>query len=325
MHNTLDPRIKFNLDTVSRNNDEYFLKGWVLHLDKLVNTLRVEDPDTVSTEKYKLGGFPFNCSTYHDRPDVYAVYPNTPTGVVGFEMSFKCKEEIKNFKFSCDIENSNIVIATIKNPLYAPNKPNIKINSNHPSIMAVDDFYSNPDEVRDYALSLEFNYHKKYHKGQRTEVKTFFDGTTEFLEDALKKKITSWDHQPHNGVFQYCTAQDQLVYHTDSQTYAAVVFLTPDAPPAAGTTFFQHKGNGLKRKPTKEDCIRLGKSVDELMWDMFEGNFYDKTPWETVDVIGNVYNRLALWDAKLVHAASQYFGDKKENGRLFHMFFFDAE
>ena len=58
---------------------------------------------------------------------------------------------------------------------------------------------------------------------------------------------------------------------------------------------------------------------------MFKGNFYDKSPWDLVDVVGNVYNRMAIWDAKLVHAASQYFGDNKQNSRLFHMFFFDAE
>jgi len=330
MHDTYDPKIKFNLDQIIRDKDKYFLKGWVLHLDQPINNLILEDADTISTEKYKLGGFPINYSTFHERLDVYAVYPDAPISRVGFEISFETKQEIQNFKFSCDIKNDGLaspprVIANVVNTRYTPGKPNTKINSNHPSVMAVDDFYSNPDEVRNYALSLEFNHNKQYHKGKRTEVQTFFDGTKEFLEDALKKKITSWDNQPHNGVFQYCVAEDQLVYHTDSQTYAAVVFLTPDAPAAAGTSFFKHKGNGLKRKPTEEDCIKLGKSVDELMWDMFKGNFYDKTPWETVDVIGNVYNRMAIWDAKLVHAASQYFGDTKKSGRLFHMFFFDAE
>jgi len=58
---------------------------------------------------------------------------------------------------------------------------------------------------------------------------------------------------------------------------------------------------------------------------MYAGNYYDKTRWETVDVIGNVYNRMVVWDAQRVHAASEYFGDTLENSRLFHMFFFDAE
>ena len=60
-------------------------------------------------------------------------------------------------------------------------------------------------------------------------------------------------------------------------------------------------------------------------FDIFKNNFYDKTDLEVVDVVGNVYNRLVIWDAKLIHAASEYFGDQKENSRLFHMFFFDAK
>ena len=117
-----------------------------------------------------------------------------------------------------------------------------KINNIHPSVIAVDDFYKNPDEVREYALTLNFQHNKQQHKGQRTRERVFFDGTKEFFEDILKKKVTSWDNQPHNGVFQFCTAEDQLVYHTDAQTYAAVVFLTPNAPAECGTSFFRHIG-----------------------------------------------------------------------------------
>ena len=40
-----------------------------------------------------------------------------------------------------------------------------------------------------------------------------------------------------------------------------------------------------------------------------------------MDKIGNIYNRLILFDAKSIHAASEYFGNYKENGRLFQLFF----
>lgn len=40
--------------------------------------------------------------------------------------------------------------------------------------------------------------------------------------------------------------------------------------------------------------------------------------------MGNVYNRLAMWDARLVHAATDYFGTDINNSRLFQMFFFDV-
>ena len=54
-------------------------------------------------------------------------------------------------------------------------------------------------------------------------------------------------------------------------------------------------------------------------------NFYDSTSYEVVDKVANVYNRLVLWDAKAIHAATNYFGDSIENARFFQLFFFDVE
>ena len=33
-----------------------------------------------------------------------------------------------------------------------------------------------------------------------------------------------------NGIFQFCTADQPIVYHVDNQTYAGMVYLTPEAP-----------------------------------------------------------------------------------------------
>jgi len=321
-HNTLNPSVKFYIDEFrAKGGSNYSLRGWILHLKRNVESLIV-----------KCGTEQFSTSTFHDRTDVYDVYKkNTPllNKSLGFQLDLKLDTKIKDIKISCGFQDGTekkvVPIEVIDNPNYGPSKPEGKIGNKIPSIIAVDDFYQDPDEVRDYALTLDFQKNKQYHKGQRTRQKTFFKGTYEFFEDTLKKKITSWDTQPHNGVFQFCTAEDQLVYHTDSQTYAAVVFLTPDAPAECGTSFFKHKANGLRKYPTDADCKKFNKSHEELYWDMFKGNFYDKTPWELVDVVGNVYNRMAIWDAKLVHAATQYFGKEKIDSRLFHMFFFDAE
>ena len=49
----------------------------------------------------------------------------------------------------------------------------------------------------------------------------------------------------------------------------------------------------------------------------------DKTITEPVDSIGNVYNRLVIFNAGLLHSALGYFGYNKNNSRLWQMFFFD--
>jgi len=51
----------------------------------------------------------------------------------------------------------------------------------------------------------------------------------------------------------------------------------------------------------------------------------DMTKWDLVDSIGNVYNRLVLFNSMRYHMSMDYFGDNKENGRLFQVFFFSTE
>jgi hypothetical protein len=57
----------------------------------------------------------------------------------------------------------------------------------------------------------------------------------------------------------------------------------------------------------------------------FSTGFYDSTQFDVVDTVGNVYNRLVIWDALTIHAATKYFGTDLHNSRLFHLFFFDVE
>ena len=83
-------------------------------------------------------------------------------------------------------------------------------------------------------------------------------------------------------------------------------------PLKSGTSMYVHKETGI-------DAIRNQE------WNIFKGNFYDDTPFEVVDKIGNKYNRCVLMDARLIHAASRYFGDAITNDRLFQIYFFNTE
>ena len=97
------------------------------------------------------------------------------------------------------------------------------------------------------------------------------------------------------------------------QQYAGVLFLTPDAPPECGTTLH-------RSKHTKKMKVSDGESSI-----VFNKGYLDKTEFECVDTIGNVYNRLVLFDSKIIHSASKYFGNSIENCRLFQLFFFDLD
>jgi hypothetical protein len=215
------------------------------------------------------------------------------------------------FLFSYNNNESNInIIGELENG----GNFDVEFNTNHiQSLIIVDNFYKNPDNIRKFALSLEYNYHKDYHKGKRTDRPYRFNGLKEQFEKIIGIKIKNWDYYGTNGVFQICIAGDQLVYHIDQQQYAGIIFLTPDPPPESGTTLYRSKYT--KKTKVNNDEHNL----------VFKNGFLDSTNFDVVDVIGNVYNRLIIFDSQQIHSASTYFGNNLNNGRLFQLFFFDLD
>jgi hypothetical protein len=188
---------------------------------------------------------------------------------------------------------------------------NSTINNYNKRIFVVDNFYSDPHAVREFALQQNFIEDLRYYKGKRTEEKFFVPGTKKVFETIIGQPIKIWEEYSMNGVFQTCNPQDPLVYHTDNQQWAAMIYLTPNAPFQAGTSMYAHKET--KARHVSDPGIETA----------FDGGFYDGTKFELVDSIGNVFNRLVIFNGKCIHSASQYFGQTLENSRLFHMFFFD--
>ena len=189
-----------------------------------------------------------------------------------------------------------------------PGKINVEAK---PGVVVVDNFLSNPDEVRGFALAQQYEDGSNFYKGRRTHRQFLSDELKCEFQDLLGRKITSWEDQGMNGRFQFCTPQDPLVYHQDLQEYAGVLYLTPDAPLGTGTSFYRSKLTGLTT-PTGEAEVNS----------TFSGGFYDSTKFDLVDTIGNVYNRLVLFHSKQIHAATCYFGQGIKDSRLFQIFFF---
>lgn len=178
-------------------------------------------------------------------------------------------------------------------------------------IFVVDNFYEDPVAVRDFALQQYF-FDDEGYLGMRTRKQFFFEGVKERFESVIGQPITSWEEQSMNGRFQTCKAGTPLVYHCDGQKWAGMVYLTPDAPPSTGTSFFRHRATGVRHhsEPKIMECFN-------------QKTFLDGTPYELVDKIGNIFNRLVIFDGGLIHSASEYFGWDIPSSRLFHMYFFN--
>ena len=323
MHESLIDDVKLHVDEISQDQDNTLVKGWCASDSIEIKSVRI-----TAGKKFSFDG-----DILQEREDVYEYYGNNKKYLnSGFSINvsekLKNKEDIflqvlceKEWKDAHKFEGKDVY------KIYTPESIDFKINNKFDTnVIVADNFYENPHEVREFALSRSsYNPHIEYHKGQRTEETWRPEHIKKAIEKLLQKKIPNWEAHGANGVFQFCTSEDPIVYHVDTQSYAAVVYLTPDAPPECGTTFYKSRANGLREAPTKEIAKQLDKTAEDLNAEIFSAGFYDKTRFETVDVIGNVFNRLVIWDAKLIHAASEYFGSNLQNSRLFHMFFFDME
>ncbi len=185
------------------------------------------------------------------------------------------------------------------------------------NLLVVDNFYKNPLEVRKFALNEEFKVSGNY-PGLRTK---------SFANEELKKIINEYirpfsgeitdfplEETAYNGSFQYTTSRARSWIHTDpNNTWGAVLYLTPEAPATSGTGFYRLKGTN----DTGMENILKKDHTDKFSQDL--------TKWELVDSVGNVFNRLIIFNSKRYHMSMDYFGDSKENGRLFQVFFFSTE
>jgi hypothetical protein len=186
----------------------------------------------------------------------------------------------------------------------------------------IDNFYSDADEVREFALKQDFSVRGNY-PGPRT--KSFInESVKETIEDVVKPfygNVKYWGDEEYTGAYQFTTSRDRSWIHADQQTkWAGVCYLTPNAPLSAGTGLFRHKDTGLTMAPKNKD----GSYNDELLSQIYN-EAQDMTKWELVDNLANVYNRLVLYRGDHFHMSMDYFGQDRYDGRLFQTFFFNTE
>lgn len=182
------------------------------------------------------------------------------------------------------------------------------------NIIITDDFYGDPDSVREFALLQPFDVTGNY-PGART--KSFLNAD---IKEALQTivwssggEITNWYNiDGMTGSFQLATAQDRSWIHTDHfNKWAAVCYLTPDAPVTSGTGLFLYNKNGAR-------------TVSEMdPTEQYDAQ--DMTKWTMYDIVSNKYNRLVMYRGDLFHSSLDYFGSSAQDGRLFQVFFFDTQ
>jgi len=194
----------------------------------------------------------------------------------------------------------------------------------------VDNFYENADEVRLCALNRSFSLSDGV-SGWRT---TAFHpkGIKKRIEQRFRVKIKYWERdlnasEASNGVFlsafSHGNRAERVGVHYDEPVHwmMLLIYLTPEAPRDAGTSFWEHRETGLVCRPTKRDEKRLSVPIAKLNRALLLDSTI-RSRWREIDRISNFYNRAVMFPAGLLHSATRHFGNNRSNGRLYQSFHF---
>ena len=203
----------------------------------------------------------------------------------------------------------------------------------HFPIVCVDNFYSNPDEVREFALSQTFGEQTGNFPGERTTelhlinedffasfCKRLFSLFYQFQAEEVKWIVESYFQK----VYPYDKDKNSLMnegwIHLDSNDSiaAGVIYLNPNSNPDAGTSFFHDINSDCEWDWNLRNNLYGGDQVDReqyLREKQKNTNAYKKTL-----EIKNIYNRLSFYGTQHPHRETNFCASDTEP-RLTQIFF----
>jgi hypothetical protein len=202
-------------------------------------------------------------------------------------------------------------------------------------VSIVDNFFDDPDAIRNYALSLEYRLGAGYYPGLRSNL---IDQLDISLEKYIGEKIlslffdldnhtVSWDIEMS---FQLISEKYEEGWVHNDLTHkqwdiAGVIYLTPNAPLDGGTLIYQKNPeinyndinmsvyNDVKHKFYQDVTVDLD-NYRALRDDL-------NSKFSVTLEINNVYNRLVIYNTNELHRANKFFGLNKNDSRLTLVFF----
>lgn len=197
-------------------------------------------------------------------------------------------------------------------------------------VTVVENFYENPDAIRKFALAQEYKYlqeqtdYNYVYPGCRTKGLHILDNV--LYENICKKLVSVFHNTEHDYMrwaittnFQSVSARyGSGVIHSDHNTiFAAVLFLSPNAPLNAGTSLY-------KKNKTFDDN-KYQRALEENDEKFRTGEIIMNTDYHSmfdeIVRVNNVYNTLIIYEGDIFHAANQFFGKTLQDSRLTQVFF----
>jgi hypothetical protein len=197
------------------------------------------------------------------------------------------------------------------------------------SIIVIDNFYPNPDEIRNIALKSEYPDPPSEctYPGRNSDGLYYPEHVHQKFEKILNRRLVPAEI---NGYFRISLENDKYVQdiHVDPiWQFGAVCYLNPPEQEVdeAGTSFWIHNKTGMYRCPQeKEEAKAINFSSErEAWWTTVYGDGLDRKKWKRYLLSPMKYNRIVVFRSDLWHSHSCNFGNCKENGRLVQLFFFN--
>jgi hypothetical protein len=202
--------------------------------------------------------------------------------------------------------------------------------------VVIDDFYTDPEAIRQLALSLEFRRHPgaTYPGGEAVAVRDWSSIRAQ-LRAHIDEAVDFGNPKPYvtpQGLFRLAFASDEKTrldgVHQDAQRWSAVIYLSEPQHCRGGVAFFRHKQSGRLASDRELEHQLFGhlagEAPNEARQEVLK-YLRDMTHWEEVSRIDMRYNRAVLLMAQCFHMSVGVFGDKPENGRLTQHFEFYGE
>ena len=204
------------------------------------------------------------------------------------------------------------------------------------SLVILDDYYENPDEVREYALRLKYT-----RSGRFPGLNSANDNINDELRAVatnLAAKVVVNGQSKDITFFRITRGSDshQADIHVDGSRWAGVCYLNPAGESKhseGGTAFFRHKVTGLTSWPSESEVEKLqgaGLLDPELRTSAELHRFFadegrDRSKWVQIMYVPPLYNRAIFYDAMQFHSISDWasYGETPETARLTRLFFFE--
>jgi hypothetical protein len=191
----------------------------------------------------------------------------------------------------------------------------------------IDNFYTDPDAVRNHALSLP---KEDVTGGNYSGIMSLDHFLTPEHLSAFAK-VFGHEVSPSTqlaGKFRFSqigNAATQNIHFDPglNQVWAGVWYGSKEHPEVDGTAFWKHKRTGLESiPPTQEGIEQYGwNGVDDLKL-FLETDGVDYSKWDKTFSVPYKYNRCVFFRPLLFHSPGPEFGTDLESARLVQTFFF---